>query len=67
MSAVTATAYPLLLRHLHANSLSVLGTILLSAATYLALVLAAGILTQQDIAQFPLSGKLQKWLLNHTV
>ena len=30
---------------------------------YLALVLAAGILTRRDVAQFPISGRLRKWLL----
>lgn len=63
MSAMAAAAYPLLLRCLHSNTLSILLTIGLSAAVYLALVLAAGILTRRDVAQFPISGRLRKWLL----
>lgn len=63
MSAVAAAVYPLLLRCLHSNTLSILLTIGLSAAVYLALVLAAGILTRRDVAQFPISGRLRKWLL----
>lgn len=63
MAASAFAVYSLLMQTVHSNAVSVVLTILVAVMVYVTMILVTRALSREDIAQLPVSGKLQSILL----